>query len=375
VGDIEKAPHGSDMRITVDSLALLAERMPHLTGCSIEITGKSAAAPGPPTIRLPPALRRFGFSSAGVLTAAEATALLHAAAAQLEHLEELAVNLKMTPAPDRCLAALPQMPTLRKLRLLWSGLEYDQITDAHIADLRAAPALEDVHLSVMSAAMLRRVLRPPHQLRWTRLQSLPERIDNDSVQSLISLSATLTAINLYECSRLSSFDFLRRLPQLTELRLDTCGTNAGVIASLLGGLQSCARLEFLALRMMGLSSAQLAALLPHLTRLRKLTVLCGGATPPLDTLSCFSGAALARSLVRLDIGCQQPMQPPMRVDELRHLLPLRRLRTLIVRKLFAAEALDPISPSVAPFTVPSLGLPSLTCVQLQCRYGYSDCLD
>lgn len=131
---------------------------------------------------------------------------------------------------------------------------------------------------------------------------------------------------------------------------------------------------------MGLSSAQLAALLPHFPRLRKLTVLCGGATPPLDSLSCFSGAALAQSLVRLDVGFRNvgdcKLRPTMDVDQLRHLLPLRRLRTLIVRKMFAAEALqDPTVPAVAAFTLPSPALPSLTCVQLQCRYGYSDHFD
>jgi len=313
-----------------------------------------------------------------VLTAGDASALLDAAAAQLEHLEDLTVDLQMTPAPDACLAALPRMRKLRTLALMWSGMEYDQIKDAHIADLRAVPALEDVHLGMMSAAMLRRVLRPPHSLRWTRLQSLPERIDNDSVQSLISLSATLTAINLYECSRLSSFDFLRRLPQLTELRLDTCGTNAGVIASLLGGLQSCVRLEFLTLRFMGLSSAQLAALLPRFPQLRKLAVMCGGATPPLDSLSCFSGAALAQSLACLSVGflnlgdCQ--LRPAMAVDELRHLLPLRRLRTLIVRDMFTeAELSSPSNaPSIAPFTLPSLALPNLTHVDLQNCFSHPD---
>lgn len=248
----------SDMPVSIGSLALLAERMPHLTACSVHISEESAAAPAaaaagaaapgpgpsPSGTRLPPALRRFAVASLDALTAAEAGALLDAAAAQLGQLEDLLINLSTAPTSDRCLAALPRMRNLRTLRVLWGGLGYSEFTDGQIADLRAAPALEDVYLSSIDGAMLRRLLRPPHSLRWKQLRCLPERIDDATAEALTSLGATLTAIDLYECSRLSSFDFLRRLPQLTELRLDTCATNAAVMASLIGGLQSCVNLSF-----------------------------------------------------------------------------------------------------------------------------------
>jgi len=208
----------------------------------------------------------------------------------------------------------------------------------------------------MSLALLRRLLRQPHQLQWQRMR-LPYPLD-DEVTALLPQLPSLTAIS--GTARCGDFGWLRCLPNLTDVDLAFSHREdvADRAAALVAGLQHCTNIEVLALsgssvflQLSGctdLTAAHLADLLPRLPRLRGLS---------LDFLGIDSLAFLAQPPMtsQLSILCLRSCSqlPP---TELRRIHSLRGLEYLNLSDSFSAP-LD--SAALALLEPPSAVLPRL----------------
>ena len=184
------------------------------------------------------------------------------------------------------------------------------------------------------------------QLQW-QLIYLPSRLDNEAAALLPQLPS-LTAIvhGLVECER---FDWLRGLPNLTDVSLTHYSDAERRAASLVVGLRHCASVEILSLsNFADLTPAHLAELLPRLPRLREL----GLYKLSIASLAFLTQPPLTSQLGSLVLNYCRRLPPA----ELRHAHSLRGLRSLELRLSLTAPLGDDELALLAP---PSAALPRL----------------
>ena len=212
------------------------------------------------------------------------------------------------------LALLPRLLRLKIVRPA-GGVE---LSDAQVAELRTLPQLQELHVQPMSNSLLCRLLAQPHNLQWQQIL-LPEPLD-DEAAALLPQLPSLTVIRPYFSVACSNFDFLRRLPNLTNVQLNICESNdaPGRIESLIGGLQCCSQINFLALISKELTAAHLDELLPRLPRLQCLTLASGQFT----TLAFLAQQPMTDQLTRFLLSeCKQlPLSEQSHLQELRRLM-------------------------------------------------------
>ena len=111
-------------------------------------------------------------------------------------------------------------------------------------ELRALPRLQKVFVET-STPLLRRLLRPPHDLQWQKI-SLPSPLDGETAALLPQLPSLTKLGRRTTCLQ---FDWMRCLPSLTDVRLPFADAEdpAGCTESLVAGLQCCTNIEFLKL--------------------------------------------------------------------------------------------------------------------------------
>ena len=244
-----------------------------------------------------------------------------------------------------CLSPLAALPLLRRLSIVMEpGTE---LTDAQVAELRALPRLETLHVSATSTSLLRRLLARPHDLQWQQI-SLPQPLrQNDA--ALLPQLPSLTALSwTAHAQHLDSLDFLQRLPNLVSIHCFHCD---GLVAQLTAALQHCTNVTELALDCCDdITAAHLADLLPRLPRLQSLLLF----DLTVDSLSFLAQAPLTSQLSRLVLSfCTK-----LPVAELRHVHSLLGLREMDIFGSFD-EPMDPDCAALAALRPPSAALPLL----------------
>ena len=329
------------MPLTADALFIVAHHMAHLRelNCEVNVTpseGPLAFPPGLQTLRL----QVTGDSAATIRTISRLP-LLESLTLFLPYIDD---QLSFTQ-----LASLPQLRDLSVC--LTDDNDVTEFSDAQVAELRTMPLLRRLDVKPMPNSLLRRLLAQPHELQWQDIE-LPSRLDDDAAALLPQLPS-LTKLNAgchvnATCSR---FDFVRRLPNLTDVRItiiDPIASDAGRMESLVAGLQCCSRIEELTLFSKDVTSAHLAELLPRLPRLRTFSLGLADIT----TLSFLAQQPMAGQLSCLVLAdCTR-----LPLTELRHVHALRALKSLSLIESFDAP-MDTHCRSL--YTPPSLLMPQL----------------
>jgi len=326
--------------ISGDSLFLLAHSMPHLRNLSCELSLPPSAGP----LLFPANLRSLHIYLCMPATNLNTTLR---AIGQLPLLEELYIILKSMD-PQISFAPLAALPQLRRLNIYsTSGGAAIELSDAQVDELRALPQLHDLNIG-MSTLLMRRLLRPPHDLQWQRIL-VPYRMDDEAAFHLSQLPS-LTEIDgvAVHCE---IFEWLRRLPNLkrVEFNFEKAEESTALVESLVAGLACCTNIEFLSLISCPvLTAAQLADLLPRLPRLRELELF----NLSVNSLAFLAQPPLTDQLRTLRVAfCVR-----LPLTELRHVRALLNLEGLSLEESFD-EPMDSHSQSL--FTPPSVLLPQL----------------
>jgi len=270
-----------------------------------------------------------------------------AAIGRLPLLDELTIRLDELD-PQFSFAPLAALPLLRRLEIIRprDGAEL-ALSDAQVDQLRALPQLREVKMP-MTTALLRRLLRQPHQLQWHQI-SLPVPLDDEAAALLLQLPLRTSIDAVAQCDH---FDWLRGLPNLSFVSISLGAAPGDVrqlrVASMVAGLQHCTRIQTLILCNPELTVAQLAELLPRLPQLRSLR-LAGLA---IDSLSFLAQPPLTNQLRSLSLMVCRRLPPA----ELHRMQALRALSALTVFHSFSAP-LD--QPSLALYWPPSAAMPQL----------------
>jgi hypothetical protein len=342
--------------LTDSTLAVLATRMAHLR----ELHCTLALPPSDEPLAFPAALRRLNIDFV-VLAGAIRFNAATAAIGRLPLLEELTIRLDELD-PQFSFAPLAALPLLGRLEIIRprDGAEL-ALSDAQVDQLRALPQLREVKMP-MTTALLRRLLRQPHQLRWHQI-SLPVALDDEAAALLLQLPLRTSINAVAQCDH---FDWLRGLPNLSFVSLSSGAAPGDVrqlrVASMVAGLQHCTRIQTLMLCNPELTVAQLAELLPRLPQLRSLQ-LAGLA---IDSLSFLAQPPLTNQLRSLSLMVCRRLPPA----ELHRVQALRALNALTVFHSFSAPV---DQPSLALYWPPSAALPQLEKFSYTAGpHGYSD---
>ena len=326
------------LSLNTDALSVVARLMPHLRVlfCALD--------PSPPgeLLSFPAALRELEIDQRGPVSAAALSVTL-TAVSRLSRLESFTILLPARLDSHLSFAPLAALPQLRSLDVRWS--DDGSLSDAQADELRTMPRLHHLSLSFMTTDTLYRLLRQPHDLQWQQLPLL--RPLDDEAAALLPQLPSLTKIGaVVGCER---FDWLRGLPNLTEVSLYLRVHDAGRCASLVDGLRGCTNIEILKLvDCPDLTAAQLSDLLPRLPRLQSLSF----NYLDIDSLAFLAQPPMTDQLSSLTLwGCSD-----LPLSELHHLHALRGLKTLHLVASFT-EWMDDHSQSL--YKPPSLLLPRL----------------
>jgi len=219
--------------------------------------------------------------------------------------------------------------------------------------MRALRHLESVNLTCIDAPQLRRLLAPPHTLRWHSLSQLP-LITEDVAPLLTTLP--LHELDASEELAMPHCDWLAQLPELTELVLGSACEVAVDAGRILQSVGSCTRLRSLSLidaedaNGLHFTSAQLSTCLQRLPQLTYLELEYATA---LTSLNFLVQGSLPRTLTELRL---QYFTPHLRMSELQYVLQLRVLRSLCLVDVFDAPLSEADELLLTP---PSMRLPLL----------------
>ena len=257
--------------------------------------------------------------------------------ARLPLLKSLALSFQVDH-PDLSFASLARCKSLRAFHfsLFNAFASSDVLTDRQVDEIRQLTWLETFQFSCLDVALMRRLLRAPHQLQWTSLIGFPQGLTAEIAEELRHLPS-LTAFDSHRQFACSSLDFLEPLVNLRvlNLRFDRL-TGSHAIAE---GMQYCSQLTDLHLACAPLDTADLHAVLEPI---RHLTFLTLEYFPKFNSLSFFLGCPFSPSLVRLQLHSAVNAVP---IADLPILQRLRSLVHLHLRGVFN-EAIDPATLSL-----------------------------
>jgi hypothetical protein len=362
------------------TLALLAERMPHLRSLEVSLDSTALLRPSDSSVilRLPFPLSLTellvhwsdsdpsGSAPSDPVAAAEYFNALVLSLSSLAHLSKLTLRVPKWQ-PDWSLAPLQRLPCLRRLVLDHASYSRadvaEQMTDAQVAELRALTQLESVWINHMSLSLLSRLLAPPHQLRWQELRGLRQWTADAAA---LMQQLPLTNINV---SRLAMphMDFLLHMQQLTQLRLGPAANVPFQTARIFRTLASCTSLHSLTLlddefdTPFCFTSDDLTACLPKLPSLHTLLIHFAVG---LTMLSFLAQGTLPATLTKLDLHVFRRRVP---VAEMKHVLGLSALQSLFLTDVFdeplGEGIVQQLTPSVAAAAGQQRVLAALTCFE------------
>jgi hypothetical protein len=226
-----------------------------------------------------------------------------------------------------------------------------QFSNAHIAHVKSMFQLERLLLS-STVEQFASLLQQPHSLQLHEI-CIDFLVQDDKMLALLPLLPSLTRL---ECLHMSckSSNFLHGLRNLTAIdwSLDASGLIPPAAASLVDGLRLLPSVIHVSLTGARLSCAQLIEALSGMSLLQKLRLRSFPQLESLAFLSTLPSLAATLNMLHLD-RCKHAS---LSSAELKHLLPLRSLRKLILTESFN-EPLDSLS--LTNLTPPSRWLPSL----------------
>jgi len=326
-----------DIFVSPERIHLMSHRLPQLRELTVTVRPpmpSGVALQFPPGLRLLRLVLQSEKDDGNDVGFAELFNAALDAAASLEQLQDLQLHIRGLSHGREfpgSLAALTRARSLRHLKFALGGFQVPRFGDAHVADLRALVQLHTLAFNRVNTPLLRRLLAPPHALRWQELGGLWQ-LTKDDAALLVSLSLRTLYANL----AMPHADFLLQLPQLTTLRLSAAGQGPPDTERILQAVGTCAQLRSLTLEdsesvnMLHLRSAQLGACLTRLPNLQELDL--SGATE-LTTLSFLEVGSVRGTLIKLfllDFSHRMPL------SELQFVLQLRELQSLAVWDVFDA---------------------------------------
>ena len=346
-------------RMQAKQIAMLADSLPQLRELSFTIP---SATPSQQlhacAWRFPLSLRALTLTGVSLSSTTRA-ALIHAIT-QLSRLETLKLRLWLD---QRVATDMLQSYELSPLVVLprLTTLNVDFPLGVSLADaLRQFPSLEHLSLSSEQGSevlvkFLERLTLPPHTLLLQHIGIwMPWA---DGMAAALTRVPTITGIG-GQFGSLSSLHFLKSLPQLKSLALDTLDHARITPQHVVESLIVLSRLTRLAVAQPSLACADLALILRALP---ELAVLELDKPSQLESLRCFAEATptLSRSLSSLAL--YQLEHPALTSDEFAHLRGLSKLTHLCLA--YARDGLIDDATKQA-LTPPSVWLPRLT--RFQC---------
>lgn len=299
----------------------------------------------------------IALNSTLVLDGRGITSVLVQICTQAPRLEKLELALHELD-PRVSFETLQSLPHLVNLTIDWRG-DDDLFTDEQADAIRALPNLHQVMIGRSSPAVLRRLLRRPHELRWQRLNYRWSHLDDERAD-LLSCLPSQTTLHVYNCkeSILKAFP----LPNLLNLLLSAARGGDSDASQLLPAISvvlgSSTQLTTLQLIGYHFGDGDLTLLLGQTPELRSLSI-----TMPrrLVSLACLAAKpCLCPKLQSLSLAQCDSLD----ASELFHIAALPSLQKLELRDSLSGP-LDATMQS--RLTPPSSLIPSLT--QLNYRYA------
>jgi len=309
--------------LTGDQLRLLARGQPQLRSLSCSLTLSPMDGVDDAPLLIPPTLTHAAVWMRDVLNE-RCTQQLRSvvqALCSVASLREAEIFSQCISKMDY--APFHRLPNLQVLSVWNANCALTELSDAQVTALRAMPQLKECCVRPTSNS-LRQLLAQPHGLAWQRISRVDE-IDAATASAVCTLSASLTSL---EFEHAAAVDFLPSLRALQALMIREVAP--GVRERLMDALLQCPQLTDLNSGV-GVTTSELRQLLTVMCNLRKLACDTGS----LDSLGCL--AAAPPSLTSLTLWNTFQADARLPSAEMRHVWPLKQLRSLIIDCVFVEE--------------------------------------